>query len=66
MVRSKTKQERRRLFREKLFDLANYVAAALVFGQFVGQQPIAWTTELLGIAMWLALAAICYWLSGEK
>jgi len=53
------------LFREKLFDLANYVAAALVFGQFVGQQPISWTTELLGITMWLALAAICYWLSGE-
>ena len=47
-------------------DLANYVAAALVFGQFVGQQPISWTTELLGITMWLALAAICYWLSGEE
>jgi len=65
MVRFREKERRRALFREKLFDLANYGAAALVFSQFVGQQPISWKTELLGIAMWLALAAVCYWLAGE-
>jgi hypothetical protein len=38
MVRLTTRQ--RVVFGEKLLDLANYAAAGLVFGQFVGQQAV--------------------------
>ena len=64
MVRSKARW--RRQFGEKLLDLANYAVAALVFSQFVGQQPISWRVIVLGMAVWLALAASSYWLGGEQ
>ncbi len=63
MVRSKAR--RRRLFGEKLLELANYAAAALVFSQFVSQQRMSWSVALLGAAMWLALATVSFWLAGE-
>ncbi len=63
MVRSQARW--RGLFGEKLLDLANYAVAALVFSQFVGQQPISWSVVVLGMAVWLALAASSYWLGRE-
>ncbi len=61
-----SKKRRRALFGEKLLDLANYAAAALVFSQFVAQKPISWRVAVLGAAMWLAFAAVSYWLAGEQ
>ena len=45
------------MFAEKLADLANLVAGALVFGQFVSGQAFSPLTFLLGII----LAAIFYY-----
>jgi hypothetical protein len=36
-------------------DLANLVAAALVVGQFVGEQSFSWRLMLLGATGWIAL-----------
>jgi hypothetical protein len=63
MVRSKERW--RRLLGDKLLDLANYAAAALVFSQFVSQQAISWRVVLAGMAMWSVLAVMSYWLAGE-
>ena len=43
----------RAVFGEKLLDLANLAAAALVFGQFVGRQPLSWTVIAAGVTIWL-------------
>jgi hypothetical protein len=56
----------RAVFGEKFVDLANYAAAALVFGQFVGQQPFSWGILIGGITAWLVFAATSFWLMGER
>ena len=50
---------------EKVLDLANFAAAALVFSQFVGQQRVVWIVILAGGAAWIALASVAVWLMGE-
>jgi hypothetical protein len=37
-----------------LRDLANYAAAALVFGQFVGQGTPSWSPFIAGLVFWFA------------
>jgi hypothetical protein len=39
-----------------LRDLANYGAAALVFGQFVGERLVSWRIAAGGLAIWVLLA----------
>lgn len=43
---------------ETLRELANYGVAALVFGQFVGQQPISSRLIVAGLGIWLVLVAL--------
>ena len=50
---------------ETLRELANYGAAALVFGQFVGQQTISSRLVLVGIVIWLAFVSLALVLEGE-
>jgi hypothetical protein len=57
---------RRTVFGEKLLDLANYAATALVFGQFVGQQSVSWEVMLAGMATWLVLAGTTFLMTGEE
>ena len=57
---------RREVLSDKLLDLANPAAAALVFGQFVGQQPLSWRVLMGGMAVWLVLATTSFWLTGER
>ena len=64
MVRSVPRQ--RALFADKLLDLANYAAAALVFGQFVSAQGVSWAVILMGVATWIVFAAWAFWLTGER
>ena len=64
MLRSAASQ--RAMFGEKFLDLANYAAAALVFGQFVGEQRVSWEVILTGVATWLVFAAWAFWLTGER
>ena len=48
-----------------LRELANYGAAALVFGQFVGVSEISWWRFLAGLGIWLALVTFAVGLEGE-
>jgi hypothetical protein len=48
-----------------LRELANYGAAALVFGQFVGEVTVSWWRILAGGAIWLALVILALGLEGE-
>jgi membrane protein YdbS with pleckstrin-like domain len=54
----------RAVFGEKLLDLANLAAAALVFGQFVGRQPLSWTVIVTGVTIWFVIALIALWMMG--
>ena len=40
---------------ETLRELANLAAAALVFGQFVRDGLVSWSTLLVGTAFWLVV-----------
>jgi hypothetical protein len=53
-------------FGHSLIELANFAAAALVFGQFVGQQPPSWMVMFGGIAVWWALIGIGLKLLGGR
>ena len=64
MLRLQTAQ--RTVFGEKLLDLANFAAAALVFGQFVGQPPASWKVIAMDVTVWSALVAFALWLTGER
>jgi hypothetical protein len=54
----------RAVFGGKLLDLANLAAAALVFGQFVGRQPLSWTVIVSGATIWFVIALIALWMMG--
>jgi hypothetical protein len=49
-----------------LRELANYAAAALVFGQFVAQQPLSWRVIVAGVTTWFAMVLIALGLTGEE
>jgi len=46
-------------FADKLMDLANLVAAALIFGQLVGGQ-IVWRAVVVGILFFFGFSMISY------
>ena len=43
---------------ETLRELANFAAAALVFGQFVGDGVVSWSTLLAGTAFWFSVISL--------
>ena len=59
-------KEQRSLFGDKLPDLANLVAAALVFGQFVGQQSVSLVVMSIGFMVWMVLAWIAHRVTGRS
>jgi hypothetical protein len=46
-------------------ELANYAAAALVFGQFVGDRSISWLIILAGVTLWVAFVGASLLVDGE-
>ena len=50
---------------ETVRDLANYGAAALVFGQFVREGTVSWPMAVAGIVIWLGLVTFALKLEGE-
>ena len=46
-------------------ELANYGAAALVFGQFVGERAVSWGLILVGVMFWVAFVAAALAIEGE-
>ena len=63
MVRLTSRQ--RTALGETVRELANYGAAALIFGQLVGQSRISWLLILAGVALWLAFVTFALVLEGE-
>lgn len=63
MVRLKPRQ--RGALGDTLRELANFAAAALVFGQFVGQHEPSWRVLVSGTALWLVLVSYALVLEGE-
>lgn len=56
-------QEQRKLFAKGLVDLANLVAAAMVFGQFVSDSPVDFSTAAVGVIIALVFYCGGYWFS---
>jgi hypothetical protein len=50
---------------DTLRELANFAAAALVFGQFVGDGVVSWSTLLAGTAFWFAVIWLGLLIDGE-
>lgn len=43
---------------DKLMDLANFTAGALIIGQLISGRPFNWTIVGLGLGVWVALYSI--------
>ncbi|MCR4404550.1 MAG: hypothetical protein NUW06_04640 [Candidatus Acetothermia bacterium] len=43
---------------DKLMDLANFTAGALIIGQLISGRPFDWTIAALGLGVWIALYII--------
>ena len=55
------------MFSEERSGIANLAAAALVLSQFVGQQPLSWSTAVGGLAAWTVLTTLgVLLLAGEE
>jgi hypothetical protein len=60
------KPHQRTEFSETLRDLANLTFAALVLGQFIGDDPISWRAVVSGFLMWVALVVFALVLPGNS
>jgi hypothetical protein len=47
-------------------ELANYGAAALLFGQFVGNQVVSWPIVLAGIGTWFTFVSFALMIEGDR
>jgi hypothetical protein len=51
--------DERKMYSEKIVDLANIGSGALIFGQSLGEVKFSWWLLLTGLAFWF----ICLWVS---
>ena len=51
---------------ETVRELANFVAAALVVGQFVASQPASWRLIFVGVFSWVVFVGCALMLEGER
>ena len=47
-------------------NLANYGAAALIFGQFVSERAVSWSLAFAGVLLWLVFVAAALAIEGEQ
>jgi hypothetical protein len=59
------KPHQRTEFSETVRDLANITFAALVLGQFIGDDPISWLGVVAGFLIWVALVVFALVLPGN-
>lgn len=65
MLRLKRRQ--RDVIFDKLPDLANLIAGALILGQFLSGDPFSLSVALAGFVLWAVLSAWTLWLArGEQ
>jgi len=58
-------RSRRRVFGEKMLDLAHIIFGALVVGQFLAERPFSWGLFAAGIGALLIFYLVSYYLLGE-
>ena len=58
------KRRQREVIVDKLPDLANLIAGALLFGQFISGDPFSLGVALLRALLWAALSVFTIWLAG--
>jgi hypothetical protein len=58
-------QRQRSVLADKLFDVGNLAAGALVFGQFLGGQPVSPKLMGAGLLTWIVLLALSVALARE-
>ena len=59
-------REQRRMLADKLPDVANIAAGALVFGQYLSSQAFSPRAALAGAGIWVILLAVALLLAKEK
>jgi hypothetical protein len=58
------KRSQRAVLVDKVPDVANLAAGALVFGQFLSDSPVSWNVALVGTGIWLLLTGFAVLLAG--
>jgi hypothetical protein len=66
MLRWRLTDSQRQAFGDKFLDLANYAAAAMVFGQFVGDQRFSWRVMAAGVVIWFLFAGAAFVFHGGR
>jgi hypothetical protein len=61
----KLKPKQRDVLIDKLPDVGNLAAGALVFGQMLSDRPFSLPVELLGLGLWLSLMAYSLFLGKQ-
>ena len=56
----------REVLAEKLPDVANLAAGALVFGQFLNERPLSLRVALVGVGVWLFLMALSMFVAAGR
>jgi len=51
---------------DKLFDAANVAAGAMVFGQFLSDDPFSTTVAILGLGIWITFVVASVALEGRR
>ena len=59
-------KEQRRVIVDKVPDMANVAAGAMVFGQFLADRPFSIALAGAGIAAWVALGAYTLFLARRR
>lgn len=59
-------REQRRVLVDKLPDIANVAAGAMVFGQFLGDRPFSLRLAALGSLLWATLLVCSVALAGRS
>ncbi len=58
--------DRRRIFAEKVTDLGNIAAGALVFGQFLSEKGFNWGITSIGIILLVFSYVFAYIMTGKE
>jgi hypothetical protein len=66
MTMLRFRKTQRAILVEKIPDLANLAAGALIFGQFVGGQRFSLTVAVVGLIAWAAMIGLTLAIAGDE
>jgi hypothetical protein len=59
-------REQRRMFADKVLDVANIGVGALIFGQALADHGFSTTLATVGLALWILFLSFSLWLMKEN